>query len=54
MLEPAAMMCKGEQSKAARELLSKIGDQWSVEIDVRVPNDVEIVTEESRGRFMEG
>lgn len=33
-LEPIAMMCKGEHAKASRELLSKIGDKWSILIVV--------------------
>lgn len=30
ILEPVALMCKGEHAKAARELLTKVGDKWSI------------------------
>jgi DNA-binding HxlR family transcriptional regulator len=30
VLEPLALMCKGEHAKAARELLTKVGDKWSI------------------------
>jgi DNA-binding HxlR family transcriptional regulator len=30
VLEPIALMCKGEHSKAAREFLTKVGDKWSI------------------------
>jgi len=30
ILEPVALMCKGEHSKAARELLTRVGDKWSI------------------------
>jgi DNA-binding HxlR family transcriptional regulator len=29
-LEPIALMCKGEHAKAARELLTRVGDKWSI------------------------
>lgn len=30
VLEPVALMCKGEHAKAARELLTRVGDNWSI------------------------
>ena len=30
VLEPVALMCKGEHAKAARELLTRVGDKWSI------------------------
>ena len=30
ILEPVALMCKGEHAKAARELLTRVGDKWSI------------------------
>ena len=30
ILEPVALMCKGDHAKAARELLTRVGDKWSI------------------------
>ena len=30
VLEPVALMCKGDHAKAARELLTRVGDKWSI------------------------
>jgi DNA-binding HxlR family transcriptional regulator len=30
LLEPVALMCKGEHAKAARDFLTKVGDKWSI------------------------
>ena len=30
ILEPVALMCKGEHAKAAREFLTRVGDKWSI------------------------
>ena len=48
VLEPLALMCKGEHAKAARELLTRVGDKWSILLVVmlaRTPNN--------RARFSE-
>ncbi len=40
-LEPMALMCKGDHAKAARELLTRVGDKWSILLVVmlaRSPN----------------
>jgi DNA-binding HxlR family transcriptional regulator len=29
-LEPVALMCKSEETKAVREFLTKVGDKWSI------------------------
>lgn len=41
VLEPVALMCQGEHAKAARELLTRVGDKWSILLIVvlaRAPN----------------
>ena len=30
VLEPVALMCKGDHARAARELLTRVGDKWSI------------------------
>lgn len=48
VLEPIALMCQGDHAKAARELLSKVGDKWSILVVVmlaRAPSN--------RARFSE-
>ena len=30
VFEPVALMCKGDHAKAARELLTRVGDKWSI------------------------
>ena len=48
VLEPVALMCKGEHAKAARELLSKIGDKWSILVVVMLAR-----SPDQRARFSE-
>ena len=48
VLEPIALMCKGEHAKAARDLLTKIGDKWSILVVVMLAR-----TPVHRARFSE-
>ena len=47
-LEPLAMMCRGEHAKAARELLTRVGDKWSILVVVMLSR-----TPHRRARFSE-
>lgn len=46
--EPLALMCHNEESKAAREFLSKVGDKWSILLIVMLAK-----TPKRRARFSE-
>ena len=48
ILEPVALMCKGEHAKAARELLTRVGDKWSILLVVMLAR-----TPRHRARFSE-
>jgi DNA-binding HxlR family transcriptional regulator len=48
VLEPLALMCKGEHAKAARELLTRVGDKWSILLVVMLAR-----TPRNRARFSE-
>jgi DNA-binding HxlR family transcriptional regulator len=48
ILEPLALMCKGEHAKAARELLTRVGDKWSILLVVMLAR-----TPRNRARFSE-
>jgi DNA-binding HxlR family transcriptional regulator len=48
VLEPIALMCKGEHAKAARELLKRVGDKWSILLVVMLAR-----TPKHRARFSE-
>jgi DNA-binding HxlR family transcriptional regulator len=48
VLEPIALMCKGEHAKAARELLTKVGDKWSILLVVTLAR-----ARRNRARFSE-
>jgi DNA-binding HxlR family transcriptional regulator len=47
-LEPIALMCKGEHAKAARELLTRVGDKWSILLVVTLAH-----APRNRARFSE-
>jgi DNA-binding HxlR family transcriptional regulator len=48
VLEPVALMCKGEHAKAAREFLTRVGDKWSILLVVMLAR-----TPRHRARFSE-
>ena len=48
LLEPVALMCKGEHAKAARDFLTKVGDKWSILLVVILAR-----TPHHRARFSE-
>ena len=47
-LEPVALMCKGDHAKAARELLTRVGDKWSILLVVMLAR-----SPEHRAKFSE-
>lgn len=47
-MEAVKLMCKSEESKAARELLSKVGDKWSILVVVMLST-----APKNRARFSE-
>ena len=47
-IEPIALMCKSEETKAVREFMTKVGDKWSILLVVMLAR-----TPRHRARFSE-